>query len=61
MQKPEPINLSELNQLKIRHSLAVDEMLASIDKVNTLKSEIFKIEAERDKNGLWWMAEQTMF
>jgi hypothetical protein len=50
MQNPEPINLSELNQLKIRHSLAVDEMLAAIDKVNELKSQIFKIEAERDKN-----------
>jgi len=44
------IDILKLTTLKIRHQLAVDEMLASIDKVNALKSEIWAIECERDKN-----------
>ena len=45
------IDILKLTTLKIRHQLAVDEMLASIDKVNELKCQIFRIEAERDKSG----------
>jgi len=45
------INTLKLENLKLQHQLAVDEMLASIDKVNELKCQIFRIEAERDKSG----------
>jgi len=44
------INTLKLENLKLQHQLAVDEMLASIDKVNALKSEIWAIECERDKD-----------
>jgi len=44
------INFLQLEALKLQHQLAVDEMLASIDKVNALKSEVWAIECERDKD-----------
>ena len=50
MQKIGPIDLGELNQLKIRHAIAIDEMIAAVDKANDLKCQIWEIECERDKN-----------
>jgi hypothetical protein len=44
------IDFLQYEALKLQHQLAVDEMLVAIDKVNDLKSQIFKIECERDKN-----------
>ena len=40
----------KLKKLKARHALAVQDMLASIDKANELKAQIWRIECERDKN-----------
>jgi len=50
MQKIGPIDPSELNQLKIRQVIAIDEMIAAVNKVNDLKCRIWAIECERDKN-----------
>jgi hypothetical protein len=44
-------NQTKLEELKMQHTLAITEMLAAIDKANDLKMQIFRIEAERDKNG----------
>jgi hypothetical protein len=45
------INTLKLETLKLQHEIAITEILVAVDKVNALKSEIFKIEAERDKYG----------
>ena len=39
----------KLEKLKARHALAVQDMLASIDKANELKAQIWRIECKRDK------------
>ena len=44
------INTLKLENLKLQHQLAVDEMLVSIDKANELKAQIWRIECERNKN-----------
>jgi hypothetical protein len=44
------IDVLQLEALKLQHQLAVDEMLVAVDKVNELKCQIFRIEAERDKD-----------
>jgi len=52
MQKIGPINPSELQDLKTQHSIAVQEMIAAVDRVNDLKCQIWAIwaiECERDK------------
>ena len=49
MQKIGPIEPGELNQLKVRHSIAVQDMIAAVDRVNDLKCQIWAIECERDK------------
>jgi len=50
MQKIGPINSSELEKLKLYHTLAVQDMIAAVDRVNDLKCQIWAIECERDKN-----------
>jgi len=53
MQKIGPITPSELQDLKTQHSIAVQEMIAAVDRVNDLKCQIWAIwaiECERDKN-----------
>ena len=49
MQKIGPINPSELQDLKTQHSIAVQDMIAAVDRVNDLKCQIWAIECERDK------------
>ena len=44
------IIMQTLNELKRQHVIAIDEMTAAIDKANELKCQIFKLEAERDKD-----------
>ena len=39
----------QLEALKLQHTLAVNEMIAAIDKANDLKMQIWAIECERDK------------
>ena len=41
---------SHLQDLKTQHSIAVQEMIAAVDRVNDLKCQIWAIECERDKN-----------
>lgn len=43
-------NQTELEELKLKHTLAVDKMIESINVVNELKCKIFEIEATRDKD-----------
>jgi len=41
-----------LEELKLQHTLAVEEMVKAVDKVNELKMRIYSIEAEKARMGL---------
>jgi hypothetical protein len=50
MQKSGQIEPCELNRLKVQHTIAIDEMIAAVDRANDLKCRIWAIECERDQN-----------
>jgi hypothetical protein len=43
------IDSLKLQALKIRHSIAIQEMADAIDKANDIKYQIWALEEERDK------------
>ena len=43
-------NPTELEELKTQHTLAVQEMITVVDRVNDLKCQIWAIECEQMKN-----------
>jgi hypothetical protein len=41
-----------LEELKLQHTLAVEEMVKAVDKVNEIKMRIYSIEAEKARKEL---------